>query len=1413
MPSDFVHLHVHTEFSLLDGQSKISHVMKRAQELEMPAVGISDHGVMFGVIDFAKKAESAGIKPVIGMEAYLAPRGMQDRDAQHDKRPYHLLLWAENQVGYRNLLKIASASQLDGYYYRPRIDRAFLADHAEGIIATSGCLAAQVPRLLEEQGEERAREMIGWYQEVFGAENFFLELQPHDIAELKRLNAWLLQYRKSGHTPVQLLATNDMHYVRASDTETHDVLLAIQTGALVKETNRMRLSPLGSYYMKSADEMRQAFAGIDEDLLNEAFANTLAIAERCKVSLKREKYHLPLFPVPQGMTEGAYLRHLAFLGLSWRFPNRENDPILQERLERELFIIDDLGFNTYFLIVWDLCMFARSADIWWNVRGSGAGSLVAYCLGITNLDPIQNSLLFERFLNPGRKTMPDIDLDYPDDRRGEMIAYAVDKYGEDKVAAIITFGTMGAKAAVRDVARVLDVPLDKVNRAVKLIPTEAKQKPIMEYVEAEPDLKRMYQTDPELRRAIDTAVELQGLTRHASTHAAGVIIADAPLVEYLPLHRITGTDPSGGSLKSVTQFPMETAEEIGLLKVDFLGLSTLTILRKACELIERHHGIRYTMDNIPYRHDDDNISDEQRAMLDRAFEMMGRGDTVGVFQVESSGMQSMLRDMRPKTFEHIIAGISLYRPGPMDFIPLFNRRMHGEEAVHYHHERLAGILKETYGIMVYQEQLMQIAGEMFGYSLGEADLMRRAVSKKKDKDLLEHRALFRERAPQNGISVDVADKIFDDIVFFANYGFNKCVVGETQIVDADTGRYVTVEDLYYGRVTLSKTLSLDTETLQIGAQAVTDVMFNGVKPVYRLTTRTGRTIEATDNHPFYTFEGWKLLRDVAIGEHIAGARWAVCPSEIAETDETHILWDEVVEVVYVGEKPTYDLTIENTHNFIANGIVVHNSHASDYAVITVQTAYLKCHYPHEYMTALLSVQFDDSDKVATFLEECRRLNIPILPPDINASQLEFDIERLPDGRRGVRFGLSAVKNAGVNALNVILEARREGGAFTSLLDLCHRVDLHKVGKRALECLIKVGALEAFGERDILLESLERIMTASTTYHKAKQSGQKSLFGEEVNVGMSEVTLITPKTRVARRDMLMWEKELLGLYVTGRPVDKFAAQLRHLPNLLNVAELRAEETFKARAVNIAGEVVGMRRIQTKSHETMVVMQIEDWHESAGTIEVVLFPKTWEKVNITFQAENDRPLDVGEIVLVRGTLDNKRGDVQVLADSVTADFDVMMPDQPQASYGDDAPAWMDKGEEGQFVASSADEPPPLFAESAPPALAPLHTPSWANAPAEPDAPSLFDDDEGATLPQKVVIAFKVNGDEARDMVRFKRLKQVLIAERGTQAVEVVLVYDDRKKRFKMAETVDYSEKLLAKLRNIDNVQAVYLEDDKA
>jgi DNA polymerase-3 subunit alpha len=1270
MPSDFVHLHVHTEYSLLDGQSRIDKLVERAKQLEMPAVGISDHGVMFGVIDFYRKAKSAGINPVVGMEAYLAPRSRFDKDPQLDKRPYHLLLWAKNKTGYKNLLKIASVSQLEGYYYRPRVDKEFLAQHAEGIIATSGCLAAEIPRIMDEKGDTEAKKLIGWYQDVFGKDNFYLEIQPHDIDELYALNKWLFEYRQSGHSPVQLMASNDMHYVRADDTDSHDTLLCIQTASLKNETNRMQLTPLGSYYMKSADEMRDSFKGAPESLISEAFGNTLKIAEMCDLNLERDAYHLPIFPVPLPFSEAEYFRHLCEIGLRWRFPNRENDPVIRERLERELKIIGDMGFNTYFLIVWDLCEFARSADIWWNVRGSGAGSLVAYCLGITNLDPILNSLLFERFLNPGRVSMPDIDLDYPDNRRGEMIAYTVEKYGEDKVAAIITFGTMGAKAAVKDVARAMDMALAKVTQAVKLIPQEAKQRDLQEYIDADPDLKKMYQNDKELHAVMNTAMELQGLTRHASMHAAGVIVSDLPLVEYVPLHRITGnTDSTGGSLKAVTQFDMETAESLGLLKVDFLGLSTLTILRKACELVEKHHGIHYDMDNIPYRHDDEAVSDQQRKMLDETFKMLGRGETIGVFQLESAGMQSMLRDMRPFKFEHVIAGISLYRPGPMDFIPLFNRRMRNEEPTTYHHDKLKNILAETYGIMVYQEQLMQIAGELFSYKLGEADLMRRAVSKKKEKDLLEHRKLFQERGPENGIDIETADKIFDDIVFFANYGFNK-------------------------------------------------------------------------------------------------------------------------------------------------------SHASDYAVITVQSAYMKTHYTHEYMTALLCVQFDDSTKVGTFLEECRRLHIAVLPPDINYSALDFDIEQMKDGKRGIRFGLGAVKNAGVGVLKYMLDKREEGGVFASLVDFCERVDLRQLGRKALESLIKVGALSQFGERDAMLENLERIMQYSIDYHKAKDAGQKSLFGD-VSFATLGLDIPPAKEPVPLRLQLGWEKELLGLYVTGRPVDRYKSSLQHMA-LAEISDLKDPETapMGEKAVQIAGEVVNLRKLITKSGDPMVILQIEDWHDSAGTLDVVMFPKTWSKVSAIFQTEHDKVLDVGEIVLVRGKFDNSRNDPQIIADMVDTNFNVTTGSQMNNHHQEDMPAWatdssvpmpyapMDFDEETGENGSSY-EPPTHFVPSVATHMdnmSNFDTPWLDEKPVEMVV-NLFDDEvpEGSRRMLRVHVRSALTAE--KDRQRLKRVIGIMKSYDGQDMFEIC-VHHPRKIQVWASELFlsDYCDGLLEDLRKFGGLDKI-------
>lgn len=1161
MPSDFVHIHVHTEYSLLDGQSTIDDLMARAKELEQTAMAITDHGVMFGAIDFFRAAQAAQVKPIIGMEAYLAPRTMFDRDSDLDRKPYHMLLLAQNLEGYRNLCLLASEAQLNGYYYRPRIDANLLREHSAGLIATTGCLASQIPSLILQQREEEAEQRLKWFHETFGPERFFLELQNHDIEELDLFNKWLIQYRKRNPGQLRLVATNDVHYVRKEDADNHDTLLCIQTGSQKSEKpeKRMTLSPFGSYYLKSSEEMWADFSGrgsryggLDDEFIRESFESTLQIADMTDLNLNSKGYHLPKFPLPDGWNEKTYMRYLCEMGLSWRFPGQEDDPKLQERLDWELTIIDRMGFNTYFLIVWDLCEFARSADIWWNVRGSGAGSLVAYCLGITSIDPLQNSLLFERFLNPGRITMPDIDLDYPDNQRGQMIAYAVEKYGDDKVAAIITFGTMGAKASVKDVGRALGVDISKINRAASMIPQEAKQKKLKEYIEANPELQDLYDDDDEMRTVLNTAMALQGMTRHASMHAAGVIISDAPLVDYLPLHRITGnTDASQGVLKSVTQYPMETAESIGLLKVDFLGLSTLTILRKACELIERHRGIAYTMENIPYRHDSDRVSDDQRRMLDETFQMLGRGETVGVFQLESGGMQQMLRGMRPFKFEHIIAGISLYRPGPMDFIPTFNRRMHGEEKTEYLHPKLEPILSETYGIMVYQEQLMQIASDLFGYNLGEADLMRRAVSKKKEKDLLQHKGIFRERGPSNGIDEETAEKIFADIEFFANYGFNK-------------------------------------------------------------------------------------------------------------------------------------------------------SHAADYAVLTMQTAFLKAHYPEEYMTALLCVQFDNSDKVATFLDECRRLQIPILQPDVNHSQFDFDIQVLEGGKRAIRFGLGAIKHVGGGVVDVIINKRNEHGLFESLEQFCQVIELKDVGKRPMESLIKVGAFDSFGHpRDALLESLDRIMGFSSQYHKEKNTRARSLFGDDAALRLE---IPSAKKPVKNRDQFTWERELMGLYVSGNPLDQHRDKFASM-NLMPIQELK-DTGYDGQVVRIGGEVMSVRKMPTKSGEMMAVFMMADWHPSGGSIEVVLFPRTYKKAVEQLAAlETPRELLEGEIFAVGGTLDLKRGSPQILADGIILEGESVKPRDPNAGYTPPA---------NEFSSPVYDDDMPIYDEEGGGSVVPQERVVYAPAP---------------------------------------------------------------------------------------------------
>lgn len=802
----FVHLHVHSEYSLLDGFGNIRKLVRRVKELDMPAVALTDHGAMYGVIEFFEVCNDLGVKPIIGIETYLCKRGrsMQDKDVNFDRSPHHLLLLAMDNEGYKNLMQLSSLAQLEGYYYKPRIDHDALVQHNRGLICTSGCPSAEIPRLIQQGQFDKAREIAQWYLDVFG-DRFYFELQDHDLPELDVINEVLIAWSKEWGVP--LLATNDVHYVLREDAPAHDLMLCVQTDSLLTDKNRMRFNN-DSYYLRSAEEMQALFGTIAP----ESLTNTLAVAERCNVSLKSKTFHLPHFALPAGFASDAdYLRHLCYRGFEEKYgiparaeqggegeassslddapidlvarsplalPESRGNPslkpsALRQRLEYELSVIIDMGFATYFLIVWDLIRFARESGIWWNVRGSAAGSMVSYVLGLSYIEPVSNDLLFERFLNPGRVSMPDIDMDFPDDQRSLLVDYTIEKYGRENVAQIITFGTMAARAALKDVGRVMDIPLNEVSRVTSLVPAiPGKPITLTQALEQVPELKRLYESEAHIRELYDRAIKVEGTVRNAGTHAAGVVIADKPLIEYAPLNKLTGT-PLTPQLNAVTQFEMNHLESIGLLKMDYLGLSTLTIMRKACEWIAQRHGVHLDLTNIPI-HDP------------RSYELLSRGDVQGVFQVEGTGMRNLMMQMKPTRFQHIVAALSLFRPGPMEYIPTYIRRMHGEEPVTYRHPDLTPALAETYGIIVFQEQIMRVARDIAGYSMGEADTIRKAVAKKNAEQLMKHKAKFREGAIKKGYSAELADAIFGDIEFFARYGFPKAHAADYAAITCQT---------------------------------------------------------------------------------------------------------------------------------------------------------------------------------------------------------------------------------------------------------------------------------------------------------------------------------------------------------------------------------------------------------------------------------------------------------------------------------------------------------------------------------------------------------------------------------------------------------------------------------------------------
>ena len=1038
----------------------------------MPALALTDHGTMYGVIEFYNAANKVGVKPIIGVEAYLAARGMRSRDSKLDKKSSHLLLVVENQTGYQNLLKIASAAQLEGFYYHPRIDHEFLAAHSEGLICTSGCMSAEIPRLLLQGDIKTAQEKLDWYYDVFGSDRFFLELQHHDISELEQINRTLIDLGRRYES--KFVATNDVHYINPEDATLQDILLAVQTGCLLNDPKRMRMAD-NSFYLRSSEEMARLFSEVPE-----AISNTVMIAERCNVDLDFKGYHLPEFSVPEGSSAKSYLSSLCEEGLSRRYGPRTQDQEVRERLDYELDVIHRMGFDTYFLIVWDLCRHARSRDIWYNARGSAAGSIVAYTLDITLVDPLEHGLIFERFLNPGRISMPDIDLDFRDDRRAEMMEYTARKYGDDKVAQIITFGTMGARAAIRDVARVKDIPLNEVDRVAKLIPNVPGMPVTIEgALQGVPEFKQLYDSAPYLKDLIDTAKQMEGVVRSAGTHAAGVIITDKPIVEYIPLHRPTRGAAAESPIKTITQFDMNIVDSLGLLKVDFLGLATLTIMARACNLIHKRHGENLHLGNIP-------TDDPQ------TYELLGRGETAGVFQVEGSGMRRWLMEMKPKELANVIAMVALFRPGPMDFIPGYIRRMHGEEVIEYRHPKLEPIFKETFGYPVYQEQLMFAAMELAGYSAPEADDLRKAIAKKIKGKLQKHRQKFIDGAVKNGISEDTASDIFEDWREFARYGFNK-------------------------------------------------------------------------------------------------------------------------------------------------------SHAVDYGVIAVQTAYLKTHYTVEYMTALLSVVKNDTSKVAFYVADCRRMGIPVGAPDINASYWDFGIEDRTERESVIRFGLGAVKNIGQDPIDAILKAR-ELGSFIDLDDFAHRVDLRDVGKRGLECLIKVGALDDFGTRIALLNALDRIIAVSSSHFRALETGQISLFGAHTGVE-EEINLLKATSEISKHEILNWERELIGLYISDHPLnpvmDILTDSITHYSGQLVEADPKER-------VQVAGMITRIRHHQTKAGQSMGFVTLEDLQ---GEIELVVFPRTWRKISKMIVVDN--------IVLVEGRVDSSSVEPKVLVDRISDDFSKLGP----------------------------------------------------------------------------------------------------------------------------------------------------------
>ncbi len=1058
--SDFVHLHIHSHYSLLDGLPKIPELVERAKKNGMSAVALTDHGVLYGAIEFYQEAVKAGIKPIIGVEAYIARNGRLNKRPRVDDRPYHMVLLARNNIGYQNLLKLTTIAHLEGFYYKPRIDLEMLEKYHEGLIALTACLQGHIPQLILSKDYDGAHKAIAHYQNIFGKDSFYLELQSHPTIPNQRIvNEGLIALSKE--TGVPLVATNDVHYLTNEDAEAQDILLCIQTKRQLTDTDRM--SYVGeNFSLKSAEEMAVAFPETPE-----ALANTIKIAEACDVNIQLGSVVLPHFTLPEGKTASGYLRELCDKGLSYRYPGMDHNERIQRRMEYELGVIERTGFTDYFLIVHDFVNWAKTHSIVVGPgRGSAAGSIVAYLLNITNIDPITYDLMFERFLNPERVSMPDIDLDFADTRRDEVIRYVEEKYGKEHVAQIITFGTMAARAAVRDVGRVMGLPYVYCDRVAKLIPMFTD---LDHAIASVPELQEIHENDPDGAKLLDSARRLEGVARHSSTHACGVVITKKPLNEYVPLQYAAQDDKI-----IVTQYSLHAIEDLGLLKMDFLGLKNLTILENTLDIIKKARGTSLNLDTLP-------LNDPG------AFKLLQEGKSIGVFQLESRGMQRYLIQLKPTELEDIIAMVALFRPGPMELIPQYIAGKQGLKRIVYLHPKLKPILEKTYGIAVYQEQVMQIARDLAGFTLAEADVLRKAVGKKIRKLLIEQRDKMIEGMVGNKIPRSTAEKIWQFTEPFARYGFNR-------------------------------------------------------------------------------------------------------------------------------------------------------AHAACYALIAYQTAYLKANYPEEFMASLMTSDQGDIDRIAIEVEECKRMNIVVLPPDVNESYTTFTAvynteTRLP--QRKIRFGLQAVKNVGEHVVKAIVRERKEHGQYRSLEDFLTRVKTKDLNKKSLESLIKSGSLDAFGERNQMLSSMDLILSMAKASEREGASGQTNLFGM-LPVDHSPILRLRPTTPATKKQTLAWEKELLGLYISDHPLAEHREELEAV-----TVRIAALGDYRNRSVRVGGIVTQIQRVMTRNSEPMLFARIEDL---SGRTEAIVFPSVLKENPTVWQEDT--------ILVVDGKISDKDGMMKILVSSARA-----------------------------------------------------------------------------------------------------------------------------------------------------------------